>query len=59
VSLADLRQAIDQRFSIEELKTLCFDLELPDEQFASGAKDAFIRKLILCCRHHDDLGYST
>ena len=48
-----LRQMLDQRFDVEEIKDLCFDLSIDfDDLRGEGKKD---RELVAYCQRHDRL----
>ncbi|MFO7539000.1 MAG: hypothetical protein R6X32_13225 [Chloroflexota bacterium] len=42
-----LRQLVHQHFSLEELFTLCFDLQIEVENLPRNRKDVFVRELII------------
>ena len=44
-----LREFLEQHFSLEELKTLSFDLAISCEEFPNSTISAFSRELILYC----------
>ena len=50
---AQFRQQISNSFDIEELKTLCFDLELDYDTISGENKDAKIRELIKLMQRKD------
>jgi serine/threonine protein kinase len=45
-----LREAISHTFSIDDIRTLCFDLQIDYESLAGEGKDAKIRELLIKCR---------
>ncbi|WP_420642039.1 hypothetical protein [Candidatus Leptofilum sp.] len=47
-----LRQLLTKHFSREDLKNLCFDLEIDSDNFPNE-KDNFIRELILYCKRNN------
>ncbi|MCB9128309.1 MAG: CHAT domain-containing protein, partial [Ardenticatenales bacterium] len=48
-SAADLRQALDARFSWEELRTLAQDVGIDHEHLAGDTKPSFARELVAAC----------
>lgn len=50
-----LRRVIDAHFSLEEIRTLCFDLGIDFEQLAGSEKNAKARSLVAYCQRRDDL----
>ncbi len=53
---AKLREFISERFSLDELKTLCFDLGLDYEEFPHATKSEFSRELIVYFQRHNKMG---
>ena len=51
----DLRQAINKRFSISDIRTLCFDLGVEYEELGGGPKSDIITALIIYFQHHERL----
>ena len=46
---AMLRKAIDEHFTLDELKTLCFDLHVEYENLDGGTRQAKVRELVAYC----------
>lgn len=55
MTFAQLRQNISNRFSTEEIRTLCFDLEIDFDALPGEGKDAKVRELIALCQRQDQL----
>jgi WD40 repeat protein/LysM repeat protein len=56
--LTQLRKTLTQRFSLDELKTLCFDLGIDFEELPAKTKSGIARELVEYCKHRhriDDL----
>ncbi len=53
--LSDLHKQIDQRFNLEEIRSLCFDLGVDFDNVAGEGKSARIRELILQLARRDEL----
>lgn len=53
---AKLREFISERFNLDELKTLCFDLGLDYEEFPHATKSEFSRELIVHFQRHNKMG---
>lgn len=52
----DVRRVLVERFSLEELKTLCFDLEVDFDSLSGEGKEAKARELVLHLQHRDRWG---
>lgn len=52
---AVLRRVITDHFSIEEIRTLCFDLEITHENLASDTRETLARELVDFCKRHVQL----
>lgn len=52
--LVDLRTKLIKHFNLEELLTLCFDLDIDSENFPQQ-KESFSRELIAYCSRHNKL----
>jgi len=50
-----LREVLDQRFSLEELKTLCFDLRVDYEDLGGEGKGGKARELVAYMQRHSNL----
>lgn len=55
ISIQQLRNFLDQRYSIEELRDLCFGLEVDPEDIGGRTKGGLIRELILYLRRRNRL----
>jgi DNA-binding NtrC family response regulator len=53
VAPAVLRRILDERFDLEEVKDLCFDLEIEFDDLRGGGKKA--REVVAYCQRHDRL----
>lgn len=53
---AQLREFLSERFSLDEMKTLCFDLGLDYEEFPHATKSEFSRELIVYFQRHNKMG---
>lgn len=51
----DLRQTINQRFSLSDIRTLCFDLSIEYEDLGGGPKSDIITALITYCKQNNRL----
>jgi hypothetical protein len=51
----DLRQTISQRFSLSNIRTLCFDLGIEYEELGGGPKSDVITALIEYCQRNERL----
>ncbi len=55
MSLADLREAVEDSFSLDELRTICFDMRIPYENLQSDTKEAMVRELLVYCENRGRL----
>ncbi len=53
---AQLREFLAERFNLDEMKTLCFDLGLDYEVFPHATKSELSRELIAYFERHDKMG---
>lgn len=53
---AQLREFLADRFNLDEMKTLCFDLGLDYEEFPHATKTEFSRELIVYFERHNKMG---
>ena len=53
VALPALRHALEERFDLEEIKNLCFDLQIDFDDLPGEGKKA--REVVAYCRRHDRL----
>ncbi len=51
----DLRETINQRFSLSDIRTLCFDLGIGYEELGGGPKSDVITALITYCKQNNRL----
>lgn len=52
---SELKKLLKKHFTLEELKTLCFDLEIPYEDLPGTTRDAKSRELITYCERNGRL----
>ena len=50
---AELRNCLQSRYTIDELKNLCFDAQIAFEQFPTDRLPAFVRELVLYCKRNN------
>jgi hypothetical protein len=50
-----LRENLEQYFSIDELRNLCFDMGIPYENLSGETKPRLVRELIGYCERHDQI----
>ena len=48
-----LRKKIADKFNLDEIKILCYDLDISPDEFIVETKEAFILKLIIYCEHRN------
>lgn len=51
----DIRTKLTEFFGIEEIRTLCFDLNIDHEQLPSQSKEALVRELVIYCQRRGRL----
>jgi hypothetical protein len=51
--LVELNSKMNQVFSLDEIKSLCFDMGIPFEDLGGEGRSAKIRELIEFCRRRD------
>lgn len=52
----ELRQTMEQSFSLSELRTICFDIGFDYESINSENKGSFVRELLIVLHRQDRLG---
>ncbi len=52
---AQLRDLIAKYFNDEELRNLCFDLDIPYDDLGSEGKTGKVRELVAYCQRHNRL----
>ena len=55
LSKKDLYQVLVSRFNLDELKQLCFELDISDESFSGSTREQFAREFILYMERRDRL----
>ena len=50
---AELRNHLQSRYTIEELKNICFDARIAYEQFPTDKMPSFVRELVLYCERNN------